>query len=639
MALRQIAQDLKLAKDGVTMELTGREPLTYDELQSIIINIEVAALISTIAILIILGIGIGSWRMIAMIMYTLFIGMCWSIGWAAISTGELNMISAAFIVLFLGLGVDFGIHIALRYREEYNSAGDPHKSFLATVQGAGGAISLCAFATAIGFLSFVPTDYFALRDLGIIAGGSMFLAMLASWTLLPALLTFLGDRDLIITPQTKPNKISQFSVRFYEWIRIYFRPISWGAIALGIIAIPLAMRMHFDHSALVIKDPYSESIIALKKLQKNGLYTDYTASLLVKDRQSAYEKAHQLSQLPLVNKVETHDNFVPQNQPDKLALIEEAAFFMNAVLTAKPNPKKADDPAFRKASEKLLAILNKKPNLSKQQMFLADALKSLLEPRAQSSAQSFIGLNQALMGDYPERIKRLSQSLEAEIFEFDDLPENVKAQSQSKDGRIKLTIYPKGDMTDPQALKEFVKVMTSQNELIGGRPLVEYAVGEITINAFITSLLLALIFISLILLTSLRSVKDMILVLLPIALAGVWTLAICVWLDIAFNFVNVLLLPLLLGLGVANGIHILSRSNQKQNIREVMSSSTPVAVFLSNSTTLASFGSVSIASHKGLQSMGITLTIAMILMMICALIVLPAIIAYTRRNLPSEQLN
>ena len=324
--IRQIASDLRLSDDGVQVRLTGREPLTLDELASILFNIETAGLLSVLAIIAVLGLGVRSWRLIAMIMVTLFIGISLSFGWAAISVGELNMISAAFAVLFLGISVDFSIHIALRYREELRkiSGRDPLEAMRKTIHGAGGAVSLCGLATAIGFLSFVPTDYFALRDLGIIAGGSMLLALIASFTVLPALLNYLPLKDVMPSEEkTKdpniddPNIIGRFSVSLYAWVREHFRPITISAFVLALAALPLALQMGFDHSALVIKDPGSESVISFKELQARGLYTSYTAIALTPDRPAAVARAKELAALPLVRKVETHEIYVPKAQGEK----------------------------------------------------------------------------------------------------------------------------------------------------------------------------------------------------------------------------------------------------------------------------------------------------------------------------------
>jgi predicted RND superfamily exporter protein len=255
---------------------------------------------------------------------------------------------------------------------------------------------------------------------------------------------------------------------------------------------------------------------------------------------------------------------------------------------------------------------------------LGKNLSALLRDRP----QELLALNRILMGDYPERLKRLELSLEAESFNFDDLPQQMRAESEARDGRIKVSLYPEEDLTNPAALTRFVKNLATHHDAVGGRPAGEYEVGALMVRSFTTALVLALIGICALLLLSLGSLVKTIFALAPIVLTAIWALALCVLFGIAFNFVNVLMLPLLLGLGVANGIHILSRADKQNSLNEVMHSSTPVAVFLSNATTLASFGSMSVATHWGLQSMGIILAMTMVLMMFSVLIILPAFLAW-----------
>lgn len=624
--LRRLEKTLALKQAGIEMSLTGREPLTADELDSVIVNIEIAAAISTLAIIILLGAGIRSWRLIAIIMGVLFTGMSWTLGWAALSIGELNFISSAFAILFIGLCVDFSIHVALRYREEYRKTKNIEDAMTKTAEGAGSAVSLCALATAIGFLSFVPTEFTGLRDLGIIAGGSMFLALLASWTLLPALLCLLTDRDLLRAAATKPNILLRFSTKVYNRVEQRFRTISITAIVLGALAVPFALQMKFDYSALSIKDQSVESIVALKKLLNHGLFTDYTGTLLVESRKEAIEVSKQFEKLPSVYRVENHLAFVPKNQETKLELIEEARFLLGPALNS-GEARAARNSDLTRATRNFLKALNaknKKNGLTTEERTLAQNLSALLR----TNPQSLPALNQALMGDYPEQLAQLSLSLQATRFVFDDLPQHIKRESQTTDGNIKISIYPKEDLIDPAALTRFVKSLEAIHPEVGGRPAVEYEIGALISRSFQQALLIAFAMISLLLLLALKSVAKVLLVLVPIALTAFWTLAFCVWADIAFNFVNILTLPLLLGLGVANGIHILSRAEKQPSLNEVMTSSTPVAIFLSNATTLASFGSMSVATHWGLQSMGIMLSVAMILMMVSALIVLPAIIRW-----------
>ena len=151
-------------------------------------SIGLAGITSVILLALILGMGVRSFRIIFSVIATLFVGLIWTMAWAMFSVGELNTISISFAVLFVGLGVDFAIHLALRFQEvtEGGEHETPQLDFAITHVAR--AISLAAFTSAIGFLSFVPTEYKGIGDLGIIAAGGMAAALVASLTVLPALL-------------------------------------------------------------------------------------------------------------------------------------------------------------------------------------------------------------------------------------------------------------------------------------------------------------------------------------------------------------------------------------------------------------------------------------------------------------------
>ncbi len=621
--LRRIAADLEL--EGIELRLTGREPLTYDEFRSVRSNIQIAGAVSASAIILALLLGTGSLALTLAIMTTLGVGLAWSLAWALASVGELNLISATFVILVMGIGVDFSIHAALRFREELaGCGGDTARALQAAVRGGGGALSLCALASAVGFLSFTPTDYYALSDLGLIAGGSMFLMLLAAFTTLPALLSLLPGGG-----RRRPGSalIGRISSALYDVIRRHCRVIVLAALTLGSLAIPAALQTRFDYSALSIKDPASESVVSLKELQKRTVYTDYTISSLAGDREEARARAQVLAARPTVKRSETWSDYVPANQLRKIESLEEAGFLLF--------PAFADEAAAEPVTGVSLtaALAELRDELAGHDSpggrYLSAQIERLLARG--DAAQAAARFNAQLTEGVGERFVRLRESLSPSAFEFDDLPAALRARIEAEDGRVRVNAYPAADIADPKELTRFVLDVTGADPQATGRPVVEHGAGQIVVESFQAALILAGVLISLLLLLLLRSVVNVILILLPIILAGSFALATFSLIDLTFNFGNVIVLPLLLGLGVANGIHMLARARHEGTIREVMRSSTPVAVFLSNLTTLATFGSLSIASHQGLRSMGLALAIAMAYMLLTALIVLPAFLAWQRQ--------
>ena len=199
---------------GVRLRLTGSAALSQEEMESVKAGASLAGLLSLVLVAALLFWGLGSPRLVAAALLTLAAGLVWTAAFATLAIGHLNLISVAFAVLFIGLGIDFGIHFCLRYREAAR-AGAVHAEALALAAAdVGGALSLATVAAAIGFFSFLPTAFVGVSELGVISGGGMFIALFANLTLLPALLTLmpLKPGSLISAPASSNEKNSRVTV-------------------------------------------------------------------------------------------------------------------------------------------------------------------------------------------------------------------------------------------------------------------------------------------------------------------------------------------------------------------------------------------------------------------------------------------
>ena len=164
-----------------------------------------------------------------------------------------------------------------------------------------------------------------------------------------------------------------------------------------------------------------------------------------------------------------------------------------------------------------------------------------------------------------------------------------------------------------------------------GRPSVEVGLGDIVTSSFGLAISISLTTIVLMLLVVLRNPLDALLVTLPITLAAFLTTAVGVLIDQPFNMTNVMVVPLILGLGVDNGIHVFLRFRGDESLASAMGSSTPRAVLLSALTTLGAFSSLMISTHPGFRSIGVLLSVAVVFLIVCSLVVLPAMIEVRER--------
>ena len=623
---------------GVKVRLTGPIPLSFDELKSAAAGAKQAGIISVLLVCGLLTVGLGSVRLVVATLATLAMGLSWSAGFATLAVGHLNLISVAFAVLFVGLGVDFGIHLGLRYREAVNAGAAHRDAMREAASGVGGALVLCAVAAAIGFFSFVGTEFIGLSELGIISGGSMFIALIANLTLMPALLTLM---PLAARGGTQAKAGASLITGQERLLRRHGGKVVAAAALLGLAGAVLVPQVRFDFDPLHLKDPDSESASTFVELQRDSRASTHSLSVLTDSLDEATDLAARFEKLDSVDGTRTIADYVPKEQDEKLEIVEEIALFLIPVLDP---PKLATPPdtaeiragliAFR-ATLARLAAADAGPVMNASATRLLDAIDRFVGAKSDDAA-AMEELSDRLLATLASRLARLRQSLNADFVAIDALPDRIRSREVATDGRYRVQVFPAEDLTDNDALRRYVVSVTEVAPDATGGPVIILGAGDAVTQAMQKAVLTAFAAISLLLLIMLRNVLDSLLVLLPLSLASVLTLASSVLLGLPFNFANVIVLPLLLSLGVASGIHLVMRARTETADTALSETSTPRAVVFSALTTIGSFGSLAVSSHRGTASMGELLTIAIFFTLACTLIVLPALMSAVRKYRPAR---
>jgi hopanoid biosynthesis associated RND transporter like protein HpnN len=609
------------------VSVTGELAMRDDELRSLRDSMGRVSLISLVLVIALLVLGLRSlWLIVAMVA-TLLVGLLATAGFATVAIGQLNVISVAFAVLFIGLSVDFGIHFALRYQEGLEGRHGTANALCRAAVGVGGALALSAVAAAIGFFSFLPTTYRGLAELGLIAGVSMFIALVCNLTVLPALIALL--------PAPKPRQTETAGAsglpralarRASDFLARRPRAVLLAALGLGLAAAATVPFARFDDDPLNLRDPRSESVAALLTLLDDPNIEPYAATVLAPDLDSLNRLVPALAALPEVAGVDSVLSAVPAAQDDKLAVIEDLSIFLTPLfLPAAERPAgEARSPVAAAhdltAALTALSAATADEGLARASRRLAAALAALGEDPEQVAL-----LQQALFAWLPTLVNQLGESLQAEPFGIDGLPTDVRSRWLSADGRARIEIRPAENLRDQQARHRFVRAVQSVAPNAGGPPVQMTEGGRAVIAAFRQAAATAVVAITLLLLVLLRRVAAVVLVLAPLLLAALLTVAATVVFALPFNFANVIVLPLLFGLGVAGGLHIELRARQAGPQRVLMTS-TPRAVLFSALTTIGSFGALALSRHTGTASMGILLTIAISLTLVSTLVVLPALL-------------
>ena len=620
--LRALSDLVRAEFRPLEFRLTGPAALDQEELESAELGGREAGILSLVLVSFLLTIGVRSVVPVIATAVTLIMGLIWTAAFATLAIGALNIISVAFAVLFIGLGVDFGIHFSLRHREEAGRIGNR----ITALPVAGGAIAgglvLSAVSAAAGFYSFLPTDYRGLAELGLIAGSGMFIALFANLTVLPALLTVIPMRirptaDIALRRARVPPRGLAIAV-------------TAGALTVGLIALAALPWARFDFNPLNLKDPETESTRTFLDLIQDPDVPVYTIDILAETLAAADAKAALLADVPEVDAAVTLSSFVPEDQDEKLAIIDDLAIFMapalgrpRYTLTGRMQRRHALDTLDRQLA---IVAVRDQGELS---VTVARLRASLAAIGRDDETLAF--LEGRLLVNLPAALERLSNALMAGPVTFDELPESLRERWLTADGRSRVEVLPAETMADNETLTRFVDAVMAVVPDATGVPVVISQAGKAVVEAFLEATVIALVLITAILAAVLRNVRDVVLVLAPLAFAAVLTVAVAVVLGLPFNFANIIALPLLLGLGVSSGIHLVLRWRELGAASRVLASSTPRAVLFSALTTAAAFGSLALSAHRGMTSMGQLLSIAIACTLVAMLVVLPALLALTSK--------
>lgn len=620
-AMREVIQSLEFVKNGhAKVHLTGQVQLDDEEFATVAEGMVAGLVGSLLLVTLWLTLAVRSWRVVLPIVVTLVVGLLLTTGFAAVAVGTLNLISVAFAILFVGIAVDFAIQFSVRFRAQSPTAVGKEGMYEAlrmTGEETGHQILVASLATSAGFLAFTPTAFLGVAQLGLIAGIGMLVAFVCTTTLLPALLCICHP------PLNCPSmgytwmQPVDVKIRHYrKWLLAFFGVIA----AIGFALVP---ALQFDGDPLHTKNPNSEGMRALSLLINNPQTSPYSAELLVKSLDDAQKEADRLDELPDVHDVMWLGSYVPTQQPEKLALIQDAASMLLPTLIV-PHPKPAPDAAALRESAastaKALGEVQDKLPANDPLRRIQAALARL----ATAPDETILAANTALVRFLPPELAQLQTMLQAGPVTIHDVPPVIANDYLLPDGRALVEVHPKGVMSSTGALRKFVGSLQKVEPDMAGTAVDIVESARSIVRAFEQAAGAAVVMIAVILMIALRRVKDMALVLAPLLLSALMTVILVVLLPETLNFANIIALPLLLGVGVSFNIYFVM--NWRDGVKYPLASPTARAVLFSALTTGTAFGSLALSHHPGTASMGRLLLLSLGCTLLGTLVFVPALL-------------
>jgi hopanoid biosynthesis associated RND transporter like protein HpnN len=652
--LRQLIKQTQEEVPGLNVGLTGEPVLDYDQMKQSQKDVTLASVVSLVLCALIFIYGYNETGRPIKATICLVVGVAYTLAFTTLTIGHLNILTITFVPMLIGLSIDFGVHLITRYEEELRHGKTEQAALTKAMVFTGQGILTGALTTAGAFLAMAFTHFRGIQEMGVICGGGLLLCFVPMMTLLPVLL--LRGRQNVIDHRTTEDEARARIENF--WLQ---RPISVIVVtaALGVLAWTQIMqgKVRFDYNLFKLQPHHLASVVYSQKLidsaDKSVLYGAVVADSL--DQAIALEKRIQV--LPSVADIEPPldllNDFREQVQRKKLALIRNIKHEVAPLKFSAPDSKPVNIYELSQALYSLYGyagwarteVQHNDPELAKQFVALQQAIENLRKTMLagdsadmEKHAAGLAVFQQALFNDVRESFESLQAQDDTAPLRAEDLPSALRDRFIGVTGKILLQIYPRKDVWQRENQKDFVDDLRTVDKNATGTPVQLYEYETLLKDSYVQAAWYSLGAIVLLVLFHFRSLVAVILSLLPVAIGSLWLVGLMGWFGVSFNLANIMTLPLLIGIGVTNGIHVLNRFAEERT-PNILARSTGKAVLVSGLTAIAGFGSLVLAQHYGMYSLGCVMATGISTCMIAGLTFLPALINLLGRLHPLIQTN
>ena len=634
--LRAAIAAVKAEHPRVAVGVTGKAALETDEMTAAMRDMTLATVISLVALGLLLVLFLRGISRPILGVATLGIALCWTFGAATLLVGHLNLLSVVFAPLLLGLGIDYGIHVFARYEEERGRGRSVRVALERVLPAVGPGIMNAAFTAAAAFLALTLTDFRGLRELGLIAGLGILLALVASLVVLPALV-MLKERAWIDPAPAGPGLFGEEPRPFVAFA--YRRPALVVAAGIGVAALSLgALRgVGFDLNPLHLQTAGAESVVWELKLLGASDRSTAAAEIVARSLDEVRLKTAALQALPTVSRAESILTFLPEDQERKLTLLRSLQPVLRGLDIDPGAGTPADMDALAEVLDRIRFKMVEGPDNAREADPTArqraevraavDAFHAKAVALGPEAVQARLGaFEHALFLDLADKIHTLRANLMGGPMTADDLPEPLRKRYIGQNGRYLIRAYPEEDIWDPEPLSRFVAQLRSVDPDVVGEPVSMHVYIEAFRRAYEQAAVYALVVIFVLVLIDFRAFGQALLALTPVFVGASWTVGLMWIFGVQFNLANVIFLPLIVGAGVENGIMILHRWREDGPVFRGIPTSTGKGVALASLSTTVGFGSLMISGHRGVYSLGLLLTLGTLCVLVASLTVLPAVL-------------
>ncbi|MDO4628006.1 MAG: MMPL family transporter [Planctomycetia bacterium] len=618
-AIRGIIHDVQEGNPGVKVSLTGLPVMENDEMRSSQDSMGIATWLSIAGVALLYIFFFRELRHPILAIFALFIGIGWSVAYIMLFIGHLNILSISFAVILVGLGIDFSIHYTSRYLQCRNEGDDTFNALVRAATEIGPGILTGALTTAAAFYMAGLTEFTGIAELGIIAGGGVLCCCMAALTALPVMI-YLSDRNRPMSKIPKPRD----PVFFHVPPKVVFA-LSMIAVIAAACGLP---KLYYDYNLLNLQPEGLESVEVEMRLINESKQSVWYALSMSDDEEVLRKRIAEFSALPSVERVEQLVTLIPAAENPLVRRIHEVLTKTPTGVNQRPYLTKEDAKKLYQCLEMARRCFAGKEEFTGYLARIEALQKQLLGMKLTDYFDRMTQYQEALALDLLAKLNTLEKISSPEPPSLNDLPQPYVDRMYAKDGTFLLKIYGKGDLWDMDNLETFVREVRSVDPKATGNPLQTYECSLQMKKGYQDAAVYALIMVVALLLLDLRSICDTFLALFPVQLGLLSMFGIMGFLGIPLNAANLIVLPLVLGIGIDDGVHIIHDFRKFYQGKGVyrITPSTSMSVILTSLTTILSFGTLMLAQHRGLQSLGLVLVIGTTCCWLSSLLILPAIL-------------
>jgi len=648
--MRQLMEDTRLEVPGLNIGITGEPVLEHDEMRQSQKDTTLASIVSLLICALIFIYGYQETGRPIKATLCLIIGLGYTMGFTTLTVGHLNILTITFVPILIGLAIDYGVHLISRYEEELRHGKTEEEALTKALVYTGQGIFTGALTTSGAFLAMILTDFKGIQEMGVICGGGLLVCLIPMFTMLPVLL--LRGRQNVID-HTVGEPVSTRARLENIWLQ---RPLTVTVITAALCGLAATQynRVFFDYNLLNMQSAGLPAVEFEHKLIKSTPKSVIFAVLVATNLPQALELEARAKALPTVSGVESMTRFLAEDQTRKMRIVEEVKADLAVLQFREPDTADvrltdltstlysffgylgAAHDSVEKEDPKLAAAL------ARARAAVGEFRKDMLEgdkARLEGHARKLAIFQQALFNDLRQTFETLKNQDTSAPLRVQDLPSSLRDRFVGVTGKHVLMVYPKHDVWQRDNQERFISDLRTIDANVTGTPVQLYEYTTLLKKSYEQAAKYALAAIILMILFHFRNLVSVLLALIPVALGFVWLAGFMGYFGVPLNPANIMMLPLVIGIGVTNGIHILNRFAEEQT-PSLFSRSTGKAVLVSGLTTIAGFGSLILAQHRGIQSLGLVMAIGLATCMIAALMFLPALLTlllrYQKANRPSD---